>query len=55
MENKISTFKKEKYDIITFVERKFGFYLSLDFETYADTDVPELLLISNDPVCRILQ
>jgi hypothetical protein len=31
MENKISTFRKENYDIITFVERKFGFYLSLDF------------------------
>ena len=36
MENKISTFKKEKYDIITFVERKFGFCLSLDFKSYGD-------------------
>jgi hypothetical protein len=32
MKNKISTFKKEKHEIITFVGRKFGFYLSLDFE-----------------------
>ncbi len=29
--------------------------LHANAETYADTDVPELLLISNDPVCRILQ
>ena len=31
MNNKISTFRKDMFDIIAFVGGKFGFYLSLDF------------------------
>ena len=43
MKNIISTFKKEKHDIITFVGRKFGFYLSLDFKKYEDDEMSKAM------------